>query len=47
MPAILQKRTKKDKIFENFGKNAQILKCFEKGQHHASNYWMDETARIF
>ena len=44
---FFRKRVKKSKIkgkiFENLGKNVQN---FEKGQPHACNYRMYETARI-
>ena len=41
-----EKGQKQGKIFKNFGKNVQIWKNFQKGQPHACDYRMRETARI-
>ena len=43
---FFRKRAKNNKMFENFGKNIQIWKYFEKGQPHVCDYHMHEAAGI-
>ena len=42
----LRKRVKKGIIFENFGKNIQNLKIYEKVQPHSCYYHMHKTSRM-
>ena len=42
----LRKRVKKGIIFENFGKNIQNLKIYEKVHPHSCDYHMHKTSRM-